>query len=94
MTAKFDKAWTACGGDSITHLWLQENFPEQLEAAIAVAEGNAKTKTDREHNWSGNIHTTSYEEITITVEGYSLSLHRNLEFGNAGYWRSHDRSDK
>lgn len=92
MTVKFDNAWTACGGDSITHLWLQENFPEQLEAAIAAAE--VKTKVDKDYNWSGNIHTTSYEEITITVEGKTMSLHRNLEFGNAGYWRSHDRSNK
>jgi|SanBayMetagenome_1026888.scaffolds.fasta_scaffold136118_2 hypothetical protein len=94
MTAKFDKAWTACGEDSITHLWLQENFPKELEAAIAAAEGNAKRKTDREYNWSGNIHTTSYEEITITVQEKTLCLHKNLEFGNAGYWRSHDRSNK
>ena len=85
-------AWTSCGGDAVTHLWLEENYPLQLEAAIAAAE--VKTKVNKDYNWSGNIHTTSYEEIKVTVEGKSLKLHRNLEFGNAGYWRERERSNK
>lgn len=85
-------SWTSCGSDAVDYLWAKEFFPEELNAAIESAE--VKTKCDEDLNWSGNIHTTSYEEIRVTVQGRTFSLHRNLSHGNGGYWQQHSRGDK
>ena len=84
--------WTSCGGEAVDHLWAEQFFPEELNAAIESAQ--VETKCDEDFNWSGNTHTTSYEEIRVTVQGKTFSLHRNVFYGNGGYWRQHSRGDK
>ena len=84
--------WASCGGEAVHHLWAKQFFPEELNAVIESAE--VKTKCDKDFNWSGNIHTASYEEIRVTVQGRTFSLHRNLSYGNGGYWQQHTRGDK
>ena len=84
--------WTSCGGEAVDHLWAERFFPEELNAAIESAQ--VETKCDQDFNWSGNTHTTSYEEIRVTVQGKTFSLHRNVSYGNGGYWQQNSRGDK
>ena len=84
--------WASCGREAVDHSWAKRFFSEELNAAIESAE--VKTKCDQDLNWSGNIHTTSYEEIWVTVQGRTFSLHRNVFYGNGGYWQQNSRGDK
>lgn len=81
--------WTSCGSDAFAHTWSEKNYPEEL--ALAIANATPKTKKVIDDCWTGNTYADNYEEITITVQDKTFTLHRNYVRSHEGYWKPHAR---